>query len=100
MNREHLIQVAFSIDEDRIVQSMESQLRKKMSDNVEEQVKKALFGDRWSNYNGVCETVMKEWLNDNKEDVVNRAAEVLVERLYRTKAVKEMIKEVKENGSV
>lgn len=103
MNREHLIQVAFSIDEDRIVQSMSDQLRKKLEIEIEKHVKNELYGDTWG-YTGLIRDELQEWLKENKEEVLDRTASLLVEKLWRTKAVKDMVKtvgeEVKDDGSV
>ena len=78
-----------------------------MTDEVEDGVRKNFFkqNDYWGNdIPSQASQVMKVWLNDHKDEVIQETASMLVEKLYRTKAVKDMVKavgeEVKEYGSV
>ena len=107
MNREHVVQVGFSFDEDKIIDSMCKSLEKKLADEVEDGVRKNFFkkDDYWGNdIPSQASQVMKSWLNDHKDEVIQETASMLVERLYRTKAVKDMVKsvgeEVKDDGPV
>ena len=107
MNREHVVQVGFSFDEDKIIDSMCKSLEKKLSNEVEDGVCKNFFkkDDYWGNdIPAMASQVMKAWLSDHKDEVIQETASMLVEKLYRTKAVKDMIKavgeEVKNDGSI
>ena len=107
MNREHVVQVGFSFDEDKIIDSMCKSLEKKLSNEVEDGVRKNFFkkDDYWGNdIPSMASQVMKAWLNNHKDEVIQETASMLVEKLYRTKAVKDMVKavgeEVKDDGSV
>lgn len=107
MNREHVVQIGFSFDEDKIIDSMCKSLEKKLSNEVEDGVRKNFFkqNDYWSNdIPSQASQVMKAWLTDHKDEVIQETASMLVEKLWRTKAVKDMVKvvgeEVKEYGSV
>lgn len=107
MNREHVVQIGFSFDEDKIIDSMCRSLEKKLANEVEDGVRKNFFkkDDYWGNsIPSMAEHVMKDWLNEHKDEVIQETASMLVEKLYRTKAVKDMVKavgeEVKEYGSV
>lgn len=107
MNREHVVQIGFSFDEDKIINSMTKSLEKKLSDEVEDGVRKNFFkqNDYWGNdIPSQASQVMKTWLNDHKDEVIQETASMLVEKLWKTKAVKDMVKavgeEVKEYGSV
>ena len=107
MNREHVVQIGFSFDEDKIIDSMTKSLEKKLADEVENGVRKDFFrkNDYWGNdIPSRASEVMKAWLNDHKDEVIQETASMLVEKLWRTKAVKDMAKavgeEVKEYGSV
>lgn len=107
MNREHVVQVGFSFDEDKIINSMTKSLEKKLTDEVEDGVRKNFFkqNDYWGNdIPSQASQVMKAWLNEHKDEVIQETASMLVEKLYRTKAIKDMIKavgeEAKEYGSV
>ena len=105
MNREHVVQVGFSFDEDKIIDSMCKSLEKKLSNEVEDGVRKEFFkkDDYWgSSIPSQAGEVMNAWLKDHKDEVIQETASMLVEKLWKTKAVKDMIKsvgeEVKENG--
>ncbi len=107
MNREHVVQVGFSFDEDKIIDSMCKSLEKKLSNEIEDSVRKKFFrgNDCWGNdIPSQASAVMKVWLNDHKDEVIQETASMLVEKLWRTKAVKDMVKavgeEVKDDGSV
>lgn len=106
MNREHVVQVGFSFDEDKIINSMTKSLEKKLSDEVEDGVRKNFFkqNDYWGNdIPSQASQVMKTWLTDHKDEVIQETASMLVEKLWKTKAVKDMVKavgeEVKNEGS-
>ena len=106
MNREHVVQIGFSFDEDKIIDSMCKSLEKKLSNEVEDGVRKNFFkkDDYWGNsIPDRASEVMKAWLTDHKDEVIQETASMLVEKLWRTKAVKDMVKavgeEVKEYGS-
>lgn len=99
MNREHVVQIGFSFDEDKIIDSMCKSLEKKLSDEIENGVRKNFFkkDDYWGNsIPNMASDVMKAWLNDHKDDVIQETASMLVEKLWKTKAVKDMVKAVGE----
>ena len=105
MNREHVVQVGFSFDEDKIIDSMCKSLEKKLSDEIEDGVRKKFFKkDDYFGISSQASEVMNSWLNEHKDEVIQETASMLVEKLWRTKAVKDMVKsvgeEVKEHGSV
>lgn len=107
MNREHIVQVGFSFDEDKIIDSMCKSLEKKLADEVEDGVRKNFFkkDDYWGNdIPSKASQVMKSWLNDHRDEVIQETASMLVEKLWRTKAVKDMVnavgEEAKDDGSV
>lgn len=99
MNREHVVQIGFSFDEDKIIDSMCKSMEKKLSNEIEEGVRKNFFkhNDYWNNdIPAMASQVMKDWLNDHKDEVIQETASMLVEKLWRTKAVKDMVKAVGE----
>ena len=107
MNREHVVQVGFSFDEDKIIDSMSKSLEKKLSNEVEDGVRKNFFkkDDYWGNsIPDRASEVMKAWLEEHKDEVIQETASMLVDKLWKTKAVKDMVKavgeEVKDDGSV
>ena len=99
MNREHVVQIGFSFDEDKIIDSMTKSLEKKLSDEIEDGVRKKFFkiNDYWGDdIPAMASRVMKDWLTDHKDEVIQETASMLVEKLWRTKAVKDMVKAVGE----
>ena len=99
MNREHVVQVGFSFDEDKIIDSMCESLEKKLSKEIEDGVRKNFFkkNDYYGNdIPSMAQWVMKVWLNEHKDEVIQETASMLVEKLWRTKAVKDMVKAVGE----
>ena len=99
MNREHVVQVGFSFDEDAIIGSMCKSLEKKLSDEIEYGVRKNFFKkeDCWGNdIPSRASEVMKAWLDDHRDEVIQETASMLVEKLWKTKPVKDMVKAVGE----
>ena len=99
MNREHVVQVGFSFDEDKIIDSMCKSLEKKLADEIEAGVRKNFFkkDDYWGNsIPDRASAVMKAWFNDHQDEVIQETASMLVEKLWKTKAVKDMVKAVGE----
>lgn len=99
MNREHVVQVGFSFDEDKIIDTMCKSLEKKLADEIEDGVRKQFFkgNDYWgNNIPSQASVVMRAWLDVHKDEVIQETASVLVEKLRRTKAVKDMVKAVGE----
>ena len=99
MNREHVVHIGFSFDEDKIIDSMTKSLEKKLSDEIEDGVRKKFFkiNDYWGDdIPAMASRVMKDWLTDHKDEVIQETASMLVEKLWRTKAVKDMVKAVGE----
>lgn len=99
MNREHVVQVGFSFDEDKIIDSMCKSLEKKLADEVEDGVRKNFFHTDYYGARDIpnmASGVMMAWLCDHKDEVIQETASMLVEKLWRTKAVKDMVKAVGE----
>ena len=99
MNREHVVQVGFLFDEDKIIDSMTKSLEKKLADEIEDGVRKNFFRKAVYYDSGIPDMasgVMMAWLCDHKDEVIQETASMLVEKLWRTKAVKDMVKAVGE----
>ena len=93
MNREHVVQIGFSFDEDKIVQTMTESCKKKLEEEVRKRVRDELTGNSYYEQNRI-DMLVGEYLKEIKDEVIERTTELLVEKLYRTKAVKEMVKKV------
>lgn len=96
-NRQHIIEVGVCIDEDTIVNTMVDSLSKKLSDEVEKGVKKTLFDDGSYWHDGIsarAREVLYLWMDDNKEELLDRTSKILADKLSRTKAAKELIAKI------
>lgn len=93
---EHVLQIGISVDDDAIVRSVteaaEKQIIKELKNDVEHQLFK--FDRHWSGETkcGIQDWV-KEQVNDfldvNKNEIIERAAWYLADKMSRTKVVKE-----------
>ena len=90
---DHLVQFTISIDDAHIAQMVEKEASKALKDEVLK-VCKSYIGVE-NNFWGdgqpgpALKKAIDNFMADNREEIVNRAADKLAERLSRTKAVKE-----------
>lgn len=98
---EHIIQFGVTIDDEKIKQTAEAKVEKIINDVVRADVYEALTGIREYNkyeYSKhlmiLVNNTMERFCVDNKEEIINLAADRLVEKLSRTKAVKEATERV------
>lgn len=100
--KEHILQFAVSIDEERIVSLVEKKAVETATQGVIDAVKsKTNTACRWeqSYIEKMIDERVNQVIDENKETIINRAADRLAERLIRTKAAKAMLNEVIENQS-
>lgn len=90
---DHLVQFTISIDDNHIAQMVEQKAAKAMEDEVLKVCKSQIGGE--ANYWGsgepgpMLKKAIDNFMADNREEIIDRAADKLAERLYRTKIVKE-----------
>lgn len=90
---DHLVQFTISIDDNHIAQMVESKAAKAMEDEVLK-VCKSQIGCK-ANYWGdnepgpVLKKAVEDFMKNNREEIIEKAADKLAERLSRTKVVKE-----------
>lgn len=90
---DHLVQFTISIDDKHIAQMVEQKAAKTMEDEVLKVCKSYIGCER--NYWGdnepgpVLKKAIEDFMKDNREEIIDKAADKLAERLSRTKAVKE-----------
>lgn len=90
---DHLVQFTISIDDAHIAQVVEQKAAKALEDEVIKVCKSHIGDER--NYWGdgqpgpALKKAIDDFMNDNREEIIDRAANKLAERLSRTKAVKE-----------
>lgn len=103
---EHIIQMAISVEDEKIVkrieENAESQIIKTLSEKVENVIfeKRGWYGNKEKDYtplkNMVSEQVEKI-LWGNKDLILSEASKILAEKLARSKAGKEILQKLKED---
>jgi len=90
---DHLVQFTISVDDAHIAQMVEKEAAKAMKDEVLKVCKSHIGVER--NYWGdgqpgpALKKAIDDFMNDNREEIINKAADKLAERLSKTKIVKE-----------
>lgn len=99
---EHIVQFAIGVDDEAIAARVSANAEKVIIDQLSEEVRKEFFEiEPWRD-NRICGVQVwvhrqfDEFLEANKELIVNLAAERLADRLSRTKAAKEAVQKVVE----
>lgn len=97
---EHIVQFAISMDDNAIKQRVEEAAEKTIINNLQQEVRDKLFepgdycrrstkpGDPLSSFS---ESLIEDFLSDNKDELLDKAALYLANRLCKTKAAKEII---------
>lgn len=90
---DHLVQFTISIDDKHIAQMVEKEAAKAMQDEVLKVCKSHIGCERdyWGNSEPgpLLKKALEDFMADNREEIINKAADKLAERLSRTKIVKE-----------
>lgn len=104
---QHIINVAFDFDDDKVRKTLEESAEKKVIDNLLTDIKKAICSksDNYWGYNAkvtdenftdglkvIVYDEIERVLLDNKDTIIKLAADKLAERLSKTKAAKELLK--------
>lgn len=90
---DHLVQFTISIDDAHIAQLVEQKAAKALEDEVIKVCKSHIGDER--NYWGdnepgpALKKAIDDFMSDNREEIIDKAADKLAERLSRTKVVKE-----------
>lgn len=90
---DHLVQFTISIDDKHIAQMVESRTAKAMESEVLKVCKSQIGSE--ANYWGsgepgpMLKKAVEGFMKDNREEIIDKAADKLAERLSRTKVVKE-----------
>lgn len=107
---EHIVQFAIGIDDKGIKERIERSAEKQIIERLYHDIALTLTNStRWTEYpisgelQGAFKRVVKEAVenvtNQNKDEIIKEAATILADRLFRTKAAKELLgntNEVKE----
>lgn len=99
---QHIINVAFDFDDKRITENIENQVEKTVIGNITEEVKNLIFEKRWGGsydkndpapLRRMIEGQITSVLENHKEEIIENASKMLCEKLFRSKAVKDTVKE-------
>lgn len=90
---QHIIQFAFDFEDDKIRKSIEQNIENQVVKNIQEQIKKGYFEKRWGEnpVDNLVDTQVKNVVEKHKDEIIERTAHLLCERLLRRKSVKEQI---------
>ena len=98
---EHIVQFAIGIDDEAITKRIQENAEKVITQKIQQNVERCIFemdyrGNPESRLKYVAETIFRDWLESHKDDIINRAVEVLASNMMKTKAVKTAINNVLE----
>ena len=92
---DHLVQFTISIDDNHIAQMVEKEASNALKDEVLKVCKSQIGceANYWGNNEPgpMLKKALDEFMKDNREEIIDKAADKLAERLSRTKAVKEAV---------
>ena len=89
---QHIVQIAFDFDDDKVTKSIEANVEKEVIKNITKEIEKEFFEKSYGYESGlknVVTSVVKEVVEEKKDDIVKMASQMLCEKLFRSKAVKE-----------
>jgi hypothetical protein len=98
---EHIVQFAIGIDDEAITKRIQENAEKIITQKIQQDVERCSFetdyyGNATNRLKYAAETMFKDWLESHKDEIINRAVEVLVSNMMKTKAVKTAINNVLE----
>ena len=95
---EHIVQFGIGIDDDKIKKTVEDNVMKQVSGAIKNDCIKALVGRKdASNYDytqkirEMINDIIQRFFEDNKDKIIEVASDKLVEKLAKTKAVREAV---------
>ena len=94
---EHLVSFTVSLDDNRIEELVLKSAVKEITKDLTSRVEKIIYNRNYYDSNDLSRVVcdeIKNFMEVNREDIIDRAAAKLADSLKRTKAVKDKIGEV------
>lgn len=93
---EHFVQFAISVDDNAIKERIESNVERAVIGNITRDIKDAISkGYYYQDKNEPLRNMVKErvdvLITNEKETILNMAAEILADRLFRSKKGKELL---------
>ena len=99
---EHVIQIGVSIDDEAIQKQIMATAESKIIGEIKKDIEKEIIYKSSGYYGSPPETelteraeeIVKEWLNENSDKVIECAGKLIAEKVYRSKAWKAKYGEV------
>lgn len=100
---EHLIQFGVSIDDNAIIEAVKRNAERAIIDMLKREVENAIFSSRYtyghtrdahSTFSKLTQDVLNDFLNANKEVILDRASVILADKLARSKAGKAILEDI------
>jgi hypothetical protein len=100
---EHIVQFAIGIDDEAITERIQENAEKIITQNIQQKVERSIFkfdyrGRAENRLNDAAETVLTNWLESHKDEIIKLASKALADKMIRTKAVKTAIDGVLKDG--
>ena len=99
---EHVIQIGVSVDDEAIQKQIMATAEKQIIGEIKKDIEKGIISKRNRYYGSPPETelteraeeIVKEWLNENSDKVIECAGKLIADKVYRSKAWKAKYGEV------
>lgn len=100
---EHILQFAIDIDDDTIRQKIEKHSIEVIEQQIKQDIVNKIFKIEYYTENadpkrsplsGFSKEIMINVMEEHKDEIINRTAEILADKLCRTKAAKELIADI------
>lgn len=96
---EHIVQLAISIDDGKIIAGVEEAARKQIINNLQDKLMLAVFNPKYYGREEIDVSDPKEWvrsrfelfLESHKDEIIGAAAKQLADKLVRSKAGKALL---------
>ena len=101
----HIIQISLDMDIERIQKIIEEQAARQIIEDIKQNVEEALFSHRKyytekpsernrNGLNDMFQCIIEEYLNEIKPAIIEATSSKLTEKLFRSKAIKEVVGDV------
>lgn len=97
---EHIVQFGISIDDEVIKKTIMNQAVNEMKKIIREDISREMSGSEYGSwqYNNKIREFAKEvtqnFLEDNKDEIIEKTTDKLAEKLVKTKAVKQAVEDM------
>ena len=95
---EHILQFGVNIDDEAIIRNIENSIQKKVENAILQDVKQRIVGsENYSNWSysrrieGIIVDAATSFFVENKDRIIELTSDKLVDKLAKTKVVKEML---------